>query len=395
VRQLYKNEAGAQGNTMHPLTLPFARPLLRLLGAAVVLCIAAGPSSAAPDPAATLAAAQAEGVVIVHGAPGRSYEQALSKGFEQSHPGIRVEYSGANNRAAVPKLLREREAGLFLWDVWISGPATTLAQLKPKGILAPLPPILFAENTDDSAWLNGFDDGWMDHEKTYVYAFDAGLQETALINWDFIKRSDIRSVADVLKPQFAGKILFDEPRRGGSGNGSSMGLLVNFGEDFLRKLYAHRIAVTENRRQAAEWLVRGRYPIVFGTGINELQMFREQGLGKNIGPIPLSPGEKIQMTPGFGSVALVDRAPHPNAATIYINWLLSSDGQSKWVSTQRTSRRKDAPCDELCRDNRAILAKAGSNYFKGQDEDAVPIRARAIAIAKEAIKASPPSGKAE
>lgn len=369
-----------------------APSLLRLSATALLTVCAASAVRAAPDPAATLAAARAEGVVIVHGAPGRAYEQALSKGFERSNPGIRVEYSGANNRAAVPKLLREREAGLFLWDVWISGPATMLAQLKPKGLLAPLPPALFAENTGDAVWLNGFDDGWMDHEKSFVYAFDAGLQETALINWDFVKRADIRSVADVLKPQFAGKILFDEPRRGGSGNGSSTGLLVNFGEEFLRKIYAHRVAVTENRRQAAEWLVRGRYPIVFGTGINEFQIFREQGLGLNIGAIPMTPGEKVQMTPGFGAVALVDRAPHPNAAIIYINWLLSLDGQSNWVGTQRTSRRADAPCDDQCRAGRDLLAQAGPNYFRGQDEDAVPLRERAIAIAKETIKAAPPSG---
>jgi ABC-type Fe3+ transport system substrate-binding protein len=372
------------------------RPSLRLLAVAVVaLGSGVHAAFAAPDTTSTLAAARTEGVVIVHGAPGRAYEAALSKGFEQSHPGIRVEYSGANNRAAVPKLFREREAGLFLWDVWIGGPATILSQLKPKGVLAPLSPILLAENTDDALWLHGFADGWMDHEKKYVYAFDAGLQETALINWDFIKHDDIKSVADVLKPKFAGKILFDEPRRGGSGNGTSMGLLVNFGEEFLRKVYAQKIAITDNRRQAAEWLVRGRYPIVFGTGINEFQLFREQGLAKNIGPIPMTPNEKVQMTPGFGSVSLVDRAPHPNAAAIYINWLLSRDGQTKWASSQRTSRRIDAPCDETCQNNRDILAKAGANYFKGQDEDAVPIRGRAIAIAKDAIKATPPSGDSE
>jgi iron(III) transport system substrate-binding protein len=374
----------------------FAQPSLWTLAiAAIVFACGVQSTLAAPDKAATLKAAQSEGVVIVHGAPGRAYEQALSKGFEQANSGIRVEYSGANNRTAVPKLFRERDAGLFLWDVWIGGPATMLSQLKTRGVLAPLPPVLFSDMTDDALWLHGFDDGWMDREKTYVYAFDAGIQETALINWDFIKREDIKSVADVLKPQFAGKILFDEPRRGGSGNGSSMGLMVNFGEDFLRKVYAQKVAVTENRRQAAEWLVRGRYPIVFGTGINEFQMFREQGLGKNIGPIPMTPNEKVQMTPGFGSVSLVDRPPHPNAATIYINWLLSRDGQSKWVGTQRTSRRVDAPCDALCQDNREIISKAGINYFKGQDENAVPIRERAIVVAKEVIKAAPPSGDAE
>ncbi|MGE5539506.1 MAG: extracellular solute-binding protein [Gemmatimonas sp.] len=362
---------------------------------ACALALATGSAVAAPDRAATLKAAQTEAVVVVHGPPGRAYEAALTKGFEETNPGIKVEYSGANNRTAVPKLFREREAGLFLWDVWISGPATALSQLMPRGVFAPLPPVLYPETTDDSKWVHGFIDGWMDRAHTYVYAFDAGLQETAIINWDFVKRDDVKSVKDLLKPQYAGKILFDEPRRGGSGNGSSMGILVNFGEDFLRKLYAQKVAVTENRRQAAEWLVRGRYPIVFGTGMNELQIFREQGLAKNVGPIPLTPNEKIQMTPGFGAVSMVDRAPHPNAATVYINWLLSPSGQMKWVETERTSRRLDIPCDETCLAGRDTLEKAGDNYFKGQDEDAVPKRERAIAIAKDVIKSKMSGGDAE
>ena len=372
---------------------PLARPLgilpvLTIIAALVGLLVPRAPASAAPDKAALLKAAQAEGVVVVHGPPGRQYEKLLSKSFEEKHPGITVEYSGANNRTAVPKLLREREANIYLWDVWMGGPATILAQLKPRGVLAPLPPILLAEVTDDAKWLHGFADGWMDHEKQYNYAFDAGIQETAWVNWDFVSKDDIKSVKDVLKPKFAGKILFDEPRRGGSGNGSSLGLLVNYGEDFLRKIYAHGITITDNRRQAAEWLVRGRYPIVFGTGLDEFTIYREQGLGQNLTPIPTPKGEKVQMTPGFGSVSLVDRAPHPNAAALYINWLLSLEGQTQWTKVPRTSRRLDAPCHDLCKRGRATLAATGGSYFRGQDEDAIPKRERAMEIAKEVIKAA-------
>jgi iron(III) transport system substrate-binding protein len=373
------------------------RSSTRLLVALLIACLLLSPQtvSAAPDKDATIAAARKEGTVVVHGPPGKLYEDALTRGFEQSNPGIHVEFSGANNRTAVPKLFREREAKLYLWDVWLGGPATILSQLKPRGVLSPLPPVLFAENTDDKLWVHGFADGWQDKEKQFVYAFDAGIQDTAIINWNFVKHDDVKTVADLVKPQFAGKILIDEPRRGGSGNGSSMGILVNYGEDLLRKLYANKVSVNENRRQAAEWLVRGRYPIVLGTGMNELEIFREQGLVKNISPITPGPNEKVQMTPGFGSVSLVDHPQHPNAATVYINWLLSQDGQTKWVTTQRTSRRLDVPCDDTCQNNKQVLAKAGDKYFKGQDEDAVPIRERAVAIANEVINAPAPKGDAD
>ena len=53
------------------------------------------------------------------------------------------------------------------------------------------------------------------------------------------------------------------------------------------------------------------------------------------------------------------------------------------------------PCDATCQNNREVLAKAGNNYFKGQDDDAVPLREKALAIATEVIDAPPPKGEAE
>ena len=55
----------------------------------------------------------------------------------------------------------------------------------------------------------------------------------------------------------------------------------------------------------------------------------------------------------FGTLALVNRAPHPNAAKVFINWLLSRRGQmalQKARPTQRVppdSLRIDIPKDEV------------------------------------------------
>ena len=35
----------------------------------------------------------------------------------------------------------------------------------------------------------------------------------------------------------------------------------------------------------------------------------------------------------FGTVALVNRAPHPNAAKVFLNWFLSREGQSDFQKT--------------------------------------------------------------
>jgi ABC-type Fe3+ transport system substrate-binding protein len=44
----------------------------------------------------------------------------------------------------------------------------------------------------------------------------------------------------------------------------------------------------------------------------------------------------------------MNRAPHPNAAVVFINWLLGKDGQLVWSkAVNAVSRRVDVPTDHL------------------------------------------------
>ena len=54
------------------------------------------------------------------------------------------------------KVLRERQAGIFGWDVWVSGPSTVLGTLKQSGALQPLLPVLRPETMEDAKWTGGF-----------------------------------------------------------------------------------------------------------------------------------------------------------------------------------------------------------------------------------------------
>jgi ABC-type Fe3+ transport system substrate-binding protein len=56
--------------------------------------------------------------------------------------------------------------------------------------------------------------------------------------------------------------------------------------------------------------------------------------------------EGSDVSPANGSVALFNRAPHPNAAKVYINWLLSKEGQTEFArAAGYVSARVDAPTD--------------------------------------------------
>jgi iron(III) transport system substrate-binding protein len=320
-------------------------------------------------------AAKAEGEVDVHGGPGRVYEQVLTEGFKKAYPEIKVNFSGASGRDAIQPILREREAGLYHWDVYVGGTPSILDTLKPAGAFVPLRPALRPELTGDSLWRDGFDAGWMDKERTFTYAFDFTVDEGAMVNWDFVTPADLKTFADILKPQFADKIVWDDPRLPGAGPEVAMAIELNYGTDFLiRLLRDQKIVYTSNRRQNAEWVVRGRYPIGLATGDNELELFQQQGLGPNVKPF--SGYTKPIGGPGFGTVSLMDKAPHPAAAKVYIDWLLSKEGQTDWTRSERNSRRLDVPPGAP-----EFVPQPGVTYVDTQTEAEMTEREAAQALA--------------
>jgi ABC-type Fe3+ transport system substrate-binding protein len=87
------------------------------------------------------------------------------------------------------------------------------------------------------------------------------------------------------------------------------------------------------------------------------------------------------MIPGFGSVALMNRAPHPNAAKVYLHWLLSPDGQRSWTeNTKRNSRRLDVPPGDTAR-----LARGKEKYVNTQKESMTAQREKVMQIAREIL----------
>ncbi|MGE5539502.1 MAG: ABC transporter substrate-binding protein [Gemmatimonas sp.] len=353
---------------------------LRAVVLVAALTLVASAARAADDWNTVLANARKEGVVVVHGAPGKGYNTILVGAFSKAYPDIKVQFSGAAGSVEVPKVLRERQAGIYNWDVWVSGPTNALGLLKDSGFFQPLRPILRPEHMADDKWIGGFDAGWMDNEQALFYAFDGTVQNPVKVNWGVVSKEQFTSLADLAKPEFAGKIVFHDPRLTGTGNGSSQTLLHTVGLETLKAIWRNKVVYTINGHQIAEWVVRGRYPIGVGLEPNELNEFQAQGLGKNVLPAPDPYFKEQQTSVGFGAVGLVDRAPHPNAAAVYINWLLSEEAAKEWVKLPRGTRRTGvvSPFPEL-------MPNPDSTYFFGQAEKFTAERTGLVRAAKETI----------
>ena len=282
---------------------PFAASLAWTIGPA------AAAESAWED---VVKAALAEGEVDVHGGPGKLYEEALTQGFRAAYPAIKINFSGSSGRDAIPQIMREREAGVYHWDVYVGGTPSILQTLMPAGAFVPLrPALILPEVVDDKAWYGGLDGAWMDKARTYVLALESSVTPGMLVNWDFVSHDDLKTYQDLLKPQFADKIVWDDPRLPGQGVASGQRFLVNFGADFLKHLYSdQKIVYTSNTRQNAEWVVRGQYPIGIATAVEQVTPFQQQGIGKNIAALD-APLAHPSVSTGFGTVSMMDHAPIP------------------------------------------------------------------------------------
>ena len=333
----------------------------------------------------TVKAAIAEGEVDVHGGPGELFHHVLTDGFRQTFPQIKVNFSGLSGRDAIPKIVRERAAGIYTVDVYVGGSSSLLQSLKPIDAFAPIrPAFLLSEVLDDKAWYGGLDGGWVDRDKKFIFGFEATVTETTTVNRDVVSRDVFKSYDDLLSPALAGKIVWDDPRLPGPGLGAAQRYLLNFGEDWLKRLYSQqKIVYIANPRQEVEWLVSGRYPIAIGTDPDEVLRFQQQGLGKNVVSFE-TPMPHPTLDFGYGSVALMANAPHPNAAKVYINWLLSKAGQTDWGKIGADSRRIDIPYAVP-----RLAPQPGVAYIPEQTEENLANRQEAGNLAKQFIPAQP------
>ena len=137
----------------------------------------------------------------------------------------------------------------------------------------------------------------------------------------------------MLKPKWKGKILLFE--RLGTGSPSIVRFYHNaqLGPDFLRRLLTETdLTVSQERRQATDWLGRGKYPLCIDCG--DTDQARKQGLPVNeFGHDHLKEAANEISTSGNSGLALINNAPHPNAARVFLNWFLSHEGQIVWQET--------------------------------------------------------------
>jgi iron(III) transport system substrate-binding protein len=311
-------------------------------------------------------AAKGEGQLAVLTLAGSGYRKALDV-FEQTF-GIGVELqSFASATLFTPRILQERQSGIYSFDVAQISPGTALREMKPQGVWDPLRPVLFRPDVlDDQAWqAGGFDGAFADIEKSVAFsAFEFEVRHAFAIDTNVVKPDEIKQLKDLLDPKWKGKMIYLDVRTGDAGQAFTA-VRLNVGEAAVKALLVDQAPTfTLDIRQVAEGLVRGRNPIAMGVRPIVLKEFRDAGLGQNIKYLDLPEADYIPST----AVFLFNKAPHPNAAKLFLNWVLTKEGQTVWSKENGSnSRRTDVPPANL-----EVVPSKGKTYNDANKEEIFP-----------------------
>ena len=251
------------------------------------------------------------------------------------------------------RILTERRAGKYLADLY-SGVMGGAAFYSTGVLDSVKSTFILPEVTDESKWLGG-KHHYVDPETQQIILYEGTVAGTSIFyNTESVKPTEFSSYWDLVAPKWKGKIAMFE--RVGSGFPSLTPIYYDprLGPEFIKRLLGEmNVTISRDRRQATDWLASGRFALCIGCGdverasrdgmpVSELSRRQLKEAGNNIG------------LNGNSGLALVSKAAHPHAATVFTNWFLSRRGQMVWQEVMNTkvdepsnSMRTDIPKDNV------------------------------------------------
>ena len=298
--------------------------LFGLLSVAIDLDVASAQQAWQAEWDKTIAAAKKEAKVVVGLPPSAELRRELEPAFKARF-GFEMEIFSATGPQIANRVVTEGNAGMRYFDTFIFGSCTGVPLIK-SGLFDPAENyFILPEVKDAKNWWGGH--VFMDNvsQARLFYSFiSTKSTEGFWHNMTLAKADELRSLDDLLDAKWKGKIGLSDPRVAGSGLSVWSYLWELKGEEYLKKLVVQDLFVTQNLRQLAEALAKGKLAITLGIGVAQTEPFVKAGLP--IKDLP-EPREGTPSSNGYGTLAILKNPPHPNATKVFVNWLLSKEGQ--------------------------------------------------------------------
>jgi ABC-type Fe3+ transport system substrate-binding protein len=300
----------------------------------------------------TVKAAEEEGAVTIYMT--QAFESVFREGFQKRFSKIKVNIVTGRGFQLAQRIMNERRGEKYLPDLYIGGNVSPLTVFHKAKILEPIQPLLLLpEVVDPEIWFEG-KHHYNDPEGRYIFIFEGTPRSGEITyNTKLVIPAEFRSYWNLLDQKWKGKIVTVDPLVAGPINSAQIFFYKHpeLGPEFLRRLYTEmNMTIVRANEQLMDWLSTGKYALGFGA--RDVDNAIAQGLPLN----QFSPGhmkEGASLAAYNGTLSFFNRAPHPNAAKVATNWLLSRDGQSTWLDHnartvgQYDSLREDIPKDKV------------------------------------------------
>jgi ABC-type Fe3+ transport system substrate-binding protein len=231
--------------------------------------------------------------------------------FEKEYPFLQVEFFRGNAERLVQKMFAEYQAKRY--DVDIIDGTVSPTMVRRANLLQRFYSPVLADYTAELKDSQGY---W---GSTNLYFFATGY------NTRMVKPNEVpKTYEELLNPRWKGQMMWSTSR--GSGAPIMIGTILNTmgseaGKAYLQKLKAQNVAKsTASNRQILDLTIAGEYPL-------SLHIFNHHGyISKSAGaPVDWQPHEPVTAT--IQTIALAKNTPHPHAAMLLLDFVMSEKGQ--------------------------------------------------------------------
>ena len=296
--------------------------------------------------------ARKEGQLVFYSGMPIPDAQAILSALEQKYPFIKSTFYRATGSALVSRIQTEQRAGTHTWDTMNATGFEPYALLE-QGYFAKY----------DSAERKEFPEGHKDNEGMWATMYTTPM--VVSYNPKLVAPADLpRDYADLLSPKWKGRLGMDS---------SDLEWYANVrkiwgpekGRKFLEGLKKQDVRFAQGRTMLTGLLSGGEIALLVNNFLQNVIEAKRKG----------SPVEFLALDPVVSAAGLVGinrLAPHPNAARLFVDFVLSREGQELIVKTDRSSVRRDVagnPLD-LIKNVRIVPSDIGlgKNYVQIRDE---------------------------
>ena len=259
--------------------------------------------------------AKGEGEAVIYANMDVSAMKPLTDGFMKRYPGTQVASVHFSGASIITRLESEARAGKPLSDVVLSGQLGVLALIDKKIALRYRSPAR-----------EFFRAGLKDHDGLWT-AYMTNVMVSAFNTRNVKKDEAPRNVNDLLRPRWKGRLTMDSQSYVWFGT-----MLQYLGDEagvrFMKQLNEQNIAHQRGRRLMTQLVAAGEFDMAVETNLNSVLTLAKQGA-----PLSFAPIQPYFLSPSL--VFMSANAPHPYTGALFVDFLLSEEGQKIVVTTNR------------------------------------------------------------